>query len=684
MFKKTYLAAAISAITVGSMPVYAESEENVVKVDKLTVVGDKDNLKLMTLDQQPKVSKTGAKLADLPYSVAVINKEFMQETGAKSIQDALLYSSGIYSAAFGIDTRVDSAKIRGVDPLYYVDGLRSIYGFYNNVRPSTYALEQIEVMKGPSSVMFGQGSVGGIVNSVTKRPKEEEQGEIWLQGGSFGRKQVAADWTGALDQEGKFLFRMVGLARDSGTQVNHVDDDEVMISPALTWRPNKDTELTVMANYQERDGGITAQFLPTQGTLIDGPLGKVDPSTFVGEPDWDRYDRRQAALTTELKHNINDTWRVTAVARYVDAETNTREHWANIGVAPTDEGLIGRTVFSSDKSTQGLNWDLRFNGDLELGATEHKVLIGIDRQDVEIDEWNRGYSTNTAINLYAPTYGNIPADFALSDPAAVTTEQLGFYLADSIRWGNTIISLAARHDKVTTTTEGSAGIDNNATTGHVGLMYQFNSGISPYVSYSESFEPNNGTDGTGGLLDPTEGEQVEVGIKYLSPDNSTQITLAHFDIEQLNRVSNGATPGGLRQTGAEIDGWELEVRKQWDQLSVLFNYSNLDAVDGDGGVLPYLAETQASLWTNYKFSNGIRAGLGIRHTGENYGWGGSPEIDGVTLVDAMIGYEMGNWDFTADVKNLTDKTYVAWCRSAGTDCGFGEKLNATVNARYKF
>ncbi|OMH33661.1 TonB-dependent siderophore receptor [Motiliproteus sp. MSK22-1] len=686
MFRHSYMVACIASASLGTSIVQAAKSdtEKTLEVDKVTVIGNETEKKIPPLGAPATISKNGVAIEELPYSVSVVDESFIQQTGAKNIQDALLYTSGVYAGAFGIDTRVDSTKVRGVDPVKYVDGLRSHYGYYNNVRPNIYSLKQIEVMKGPSSVLFGQGSVGGIVNAVSKRPEEEESGEIWLQAGSFNRKQLAADWTGALDAEGKYLFRFIGLTRDSGTQVNHVDDDETVFNPSFSWRASDNTEMTFIYNYQKREGGITAQFLPTQGTLMTGPLGQLGPSTYIGEPGWDAYDRKQSALTTELKHRLNDTWSLAAVARYVDAETNTREHWANIGVAPDAEGNIGRTIHTNNKSTQGLNWDARLLGQFDVGVTSHRLLLGIDRQDIEIDDWNTFYGAGTPINAYQPVYGNVAAVSAAMDKPSVTTEQLGFYIADHINWGPVVLSMAARHDTVKTIQSGSADKKNRATTGHLGLMYQFNGGISPYASYSESFEANTGSDGQGGTLDPTEGEQVEFGIKYLSDDQSTAITLAHFDIEQLNRVTNGTTPGGLQQVGATIDGWELKARKNWDNLSVLFNYSAIDANDGNGGRLPYVAEHQTSVWGSYLLGNNWRAGLGVRRTGSNVGWGGSPAIASVTLVDAMVGYEVGNWDFTLDVKNLTDKTYISWCRSSGADCGYGEKLNATLNARYKF
>jgi len=663
----------------------AADADSPVQADKITVLGS-DSSPANPLEQVANVSKAGVTVEELPMSVSVIDKDFMQNTGAKNIQDALLYTAGAYAGAFGADTRGDWVKVRGVDPLMYLDGLRSLYGSYNNTRQNIFTLEQIEVMKGPASSLYGQSSVGGIINSVTKRPKEERQGEFWAQVGNNDRKQLATDWTGKVDEEGKLLVRLVGLARDSGTQVDHVDHDELLFTPSVTWRPNSDTQLTLLANLQKKEGGVTAQFLPTYGTLLPGPKGQVSPDTFIGEPDWDRYDREQKALTAELEHRLNDNWKLTAVARYVDGESETREHWVDIGAVPDADGNVTRTVYSVDRSFEALNVDARINGNFDLGVTQHRLVVGIDRQDANTDDSNYmyGYGQGGTINLYNPVYGNVPTSITTVDRPSSTLEQTGVYLSDHISFGNFIVSAGIRYDETSNQAQGSAAVESDATTRQLGLMYKFDNGLSPYFSFAEAFTPNTGDDGMGNVLKPTEGEQVEFGIKYLSADRNTAVTFARFDIEQQNRIATGTHPGGLRQIGAQIDGWELELQQRWQDLSLRLALTDMEAVDGSGTRLPYTAEQFASAWLDYNNGNGWRMGAGARYTGSNVGWGGAPEVDGITLYDAMVGYRTGPWDFSLDVKNLTDEEYVSWCRSPGTDCGYGEKMTVTANTRYYF
>jgi iron complex outermembrane receptor protein len=253
-----------------------------------------------------------------------------------------------------------------------------------------------------------------------------------------------------------------------------------------------------------------------------------------------------------------------------------------------------------------------------------------------------------------------------------------------------VVSTALRHDDATTTRIDIDGSESDATdkvtSGRLGLMYRFESGVSPYVSYSTAFVPNLGTGASTGLLDPTTGKQKEAGVKYLSPQNDLSINFAWFDIEQEKRVVTSVSqPQGVTQTGATVDGWELEVKKIWDRFELLANYTDISAKDDSTGYrLSALAETLASAWGKYSFENGIRTGLGVRYTSDNVGANGGPLVPSVTLVDAMVGYTYASWDFSVEGKNLSDKTYVSWCRYDGGDCGYGERRVITGNVRYKF
>jgi len=382
-----YLRALPSAIALASIfgtSTYAVAQEgstsSAVDLDTVQVTAESaGQFGYIEMEETPSVGKMNVPMNEQPFSMSVVDEEFIQDSGAQNIQEALLYTPGVNAGNYGFDTRIDSATVRGLEAGRYLDGLRQIYGSYNSVRSNVYALESVEVLRGPSSMLYGQADLGGVINGVSKLPEEELSGEVWAQYGSHNRKQLGFDFTGAADQEGKLLYRLVGLQRDSDTQVDHVEDDGYFIAPSLTWRPSDDTSITLLVNRQESDSQVSAQFLPQAGTLQPGSQGFIGSERFVGEPGWDRYDGEKTETTLFFDHQLNDNWAFAATARYTDSSTETREHWVDIPSVPDANGNVSRTIFTADAATQILNLDARMEGEFDLGATKHTMVVGLDR-----------------------------------------------------------------------------------------------------------------------------------------------------------------------------------------------------------------------------------------------------------------------------------------------------------------
>lgn len=204
-------------------------------------------------------TKTDTPLIETPQSISVITADQMEAQGATTLRQTTAYSAGVVSSYF--DSRVDTFNARGGTITQFLDGLLRSYGTYNTARPDPYTLERIELVRGPASMLYGQGSLGGVLNLVSKRPQFEERREIQLQVGSFERKQIAVDLSGPLDAAGQWAYRLVAIKRDSGSQVDHVDDDRLVLAPSLTWQPSAATSLTLQALYQrDRSGSLMSTF----------------------------------------------------------------------------------------------------------------------------------------------------------------------------------------------------------------------------------------------------------------------------------------------------------------------------------------------------------------------------------------------------------------------------------------
>lgn len=672
---------------------HAEEVESTLPEVAVVAAKQKKKDKFITQDSVTNVGKSPVSVQDMPQSITVVDVEQAREMGALNIQDALTYSAGVYAGNFGFDTRIDSMSVRGLTPSLFLDGLRSIYGFYNNTRTDIYTLERIEVLKGPSSSLFGQSDLGGIVNAVSKRPKEEASREINLQYGMYDRKQLGIDFTGAMSEDGQWLYRLVALKRDSGTQVDFVNDDAVVIMPSVTWRPSDKTSITLQYVHQEVDSVVSAQFLTARGTIQPAPRGRIPSNTFVGEPSWDRYDTKKDELSLFVDQAITSNIKLVANLRKTNSDSTTREHWTRVGVNPDANGNTQRTIFTSDRSTNVFSSDARLQGEFALGPTKHLVSLGWDYQDALWTERNVTNRTSAfGINVYDPVYGNV--DFAgLTNNQANNNRinQTGYYLSNHMEWGPWVVSGAIRNDNATNTllqwnkTIPDRESRNSATTGRLGVMYRFENGLSPYINYSEAFVPNLGLDGAGGILEATEGEQREAGFKYLAADGNTSAAFATFEIEQLNRVQQGAIPGGVEQVGAVTKGWEIEAKHRIGNLELMGNYTRMNAFNDTTKIrLPFVAESLGSAWAQYRINDHWRAGVGTRYIGDTIGGGGVPTVDSVTLFDAMLGFNNGAWDIRATVRNIADKEFISWCRGNNQDCGFGERQNAVLSANYNF
>lgn len=666
-----------------------DGNEDTVELSVFRV--EADQLDKEVADQLTTSRRLGDLTTTVPRSVVVVDRFRIEDRGAINIQDTLNYTPGITTGPYGFDSRLDATRVRGIDPLKFQDGFQSLFGFYNNTRADIYTLEQVEVVKGPASVLYGRGALGGIVNSVTKLPQAETRHELEVQYGSFDRAQIAGDFTGAIDADGTFLYRVVGVYRDSGTQVDHVSDDARVLTPSLTWAPRDGTRLTVLGNFQENHGGQSLQFLPNEGTLLPGQ--RIPVNTFIGEPGWDRYDTEQASYALFFEHELNDMFTVTANTRYTDGSSLYRAHWvAYDGADPliAADGTINRTIYDAPGSSEAFTSYGTLAARFDTGPINHHFTAGFDTQDVTIDNDNYyGWAAGGRINIYDPVYGNLAPVGDVTDYPATITNQVGFFAQERMTYENWTLALGLRYDDVRTHSLGNPtpNIDDDATTGDIGLIYQAPRGFTPYVSYAESFEPLGTAiafDGSVQQLDPKTGEQFEVGLRYQPVGTQTLFTFSAFNITEEERpLANGLF---VTQTNVETEGVEFEVDSRWRDFRFQGGYSYVDAKDGAGNHLVTVPDHQATGWVTYEPREGawqnLRTGVGVRYVGER--WDGTDTLSApaYTLLDFMVGYDFETVRLQLNVTNATDEYYVG--TTDGGRAFLGAARNIILSAKYRF
>ncbi len=524
--------------------------------------------------------KTDTPLREVPQSVSVVGAEQIRDQNAQSVQDALRYVPGVVADAYGFDSRNDGSFIRGTDPSEFLDGLRHNFNYYSfKYRIEPYFMERVEVLRGPSSVLYGQSAVGGLVNAVSKLPQDKQGGEIGVEYGTFDFKQVKFDTTGLVTSDGKWSYRLSGLARDAETQVDFVDDDRYALQPAITYRPTNDTSITVLGNFQKDQSGSSSQFLPIVGTLYPNSSGRTIPrDRFIGEPG-DHYDTDAASGTLMIDHRFDSTFKIHHTSRYADVHNDYASTYAMFWASPvyvpgSNEEEIYRSKFASVTDSQVFNQDTNLEAKFSTGPVSHKVLGGVDYANFQGKQATQSASNYTPFNVYNPVYGlpetlyAYPCDYSSGEAPVVEAptcysdqevSQTGLYIQDQIRIGNWIAVLGARKDWVENETGGSVQKDD-AMTYRAGLMYEFASGFTPYFSYAESFLPVVGTDAALNPFDPQQGRMYELGFKYQPAGANFTINSAIYDISESNRiVYDGNSPlyGTADRRG--VDPW-LRVR----------------------------------------------------------------------------------------------------------------------------
>lgn len=704
-------------------------------------------------------TKTDTPLKETPQSISVVGAEQMRDQGVQSLQESIRYVPGVVADGFGYDSRGDFSLIRGTEAAYYIDGLRNNYGYFVNAASiEPYALQRVEVLRGPSSMLYGQTPTGGIVNAVSKLPSAMPYNEISFEYGSFDFKQVKFDSTGTLTSDGKWLYRVAGLARDADTQVDYVENDRLMLAPSLTYRPTNDTSITILGNFRDDHTGSTQQFLPYIGTLVPNVDGKfVDRNTFIGEPT-DYFDTKQEAVSLFFDHKLADGLKLHHASRYTHTENAYESSYAAIltpfrlsylGLSPAtapfldaDQTLVARAHTLQFTETRIFNTDTNVTAEIATGPVGHKITGGFDYMRYASGALASGtlvdnviYYGQPAFNIYNPTYGQSTSLLALGSgfvpandvPLYATPDEVqsqsGLYLQDQIKWGNWRAILGVRQDWLTIESEGDPDKKDSATTGRAALMYAFDFGLTPYVSYSTSFTPMAGTSVGDNIYTsvanqhaagPVEGEQIEVGFKYQPTGLPFALNAALYDLADKNRVvSPDVLVASVQGSDISVRGFEIEAMgKITNEFKIIASYSYSEAtydkypeVDPlHPGLAAYMVGKQvewipkhlASFWGIYSFNDPVLRGLslggGVRYVGPTESSGidiaSGTELyiktPSFTLFDAMVAYETDDWRWQLNAQNLEDKYYVTTCSAFRGDCGVGQARTIISSFTYKF
>jgi iron complex outermembrane receptor protein len=672
-------------------------------------------------------TKTDTPILQTPQSVNVITADQIREFGSQSVQQILRYSPGVSSETRGVMTGIDFFYARGFAMDQYLNGLRTLSGGNSFPQPDAYLLESVEVLRGPASILYGQASPGGIVNLVTKQAGADPVNEVQIQAGNYDRIQggvdLSGDLSGDLDSDGTLSGRIVALAKNADTQVDFAKERRYAVAPSLTWRPNADTKLTLTAIYQDDPHVGYYNWIPAYGTVLPNINGgKLPTSLYTGEPSFDRFSEKTLLLGYSFEHRFNDVFTVRQNFRYANASSTFDNTY--VSFLDTDQRTLYRYAWAVNEHTANVDVDTQLLAKFALGALDNTVLAGFDYQNLRYGQ-KLGYDFDPLdvppLDIYAPVYGAAIPKPPVASNDVQHNDQFGVYAQDQIAWGNLRVLLGGRQDWVTSsdtqyidpfTGLPAAGVktknpDQHAFTGRAGIVYLFDMGLAPYASYTESFQPQTGTDFAGKPFVPTRGRQYEAGVKYQIPGTQSLFTVAWYDLEQQNVLTTDfAHPGEELQVGA-IRSRGFDVWGQFaltDDLDAIASYSHVNQKVTAGSVSfgPPLGahpsnvpEDQATLWADYRLralgADGLGVGAGLRYMGRSWGDDNNTfRVSSHTVFDATIHYDFGDgagaWSgvrLALNATNVFDDKYVAGC--GGYDyCayGFRRTVLATIAKRF--
>ncbi|ENJ4236676.1 ferrichrome porin FhuA [Escherichia coli] len=683
-------------------------------------------------------TKTDTPIQKVPQSISVVTAEEMALHQPKSVKEALSYTPGVAVGTRGASNTYDYLIIRGFaadgqSQNNYLNGLKMQGNFYNDAVIDPYMLERAEIMRGPVSVLYGKSSPGGLLNMVSKRPTTEPLKEVQFKAGTDSLFQTGFDFSDALDDDGVYSYRLTGLARSANAQQKGSEEQRYAIAPAFTWRPDDKTNFTFLSYFQNEPETGYYGWLPKEGTVEPLPNGKRLPTDFNEGAKNNTYSRNEKMIGYSFDHEFNDTFTVRQNLRFAQNKVSQKSVYGygmcsdplytkdqealkaspclSIPQSQWGHTLTRQYVIDNEK-LENFSVDTQLQSKFATGSMGHTLLTGVDfmRMRNDIDSWF-GYAGSVAPS---DIYNLDRSDFdfgAHPNPSGpyrvlLKQKQTGLYVQDQAQWDKVLVTLGGRYDWADQSSfnrdyGNKSERDDKEFTWRGGVNYLFDNGVTPYFSYSESFEPASQTDANGDLFAPSKGKQYEVGVKYVPEDRPIVVTGALYQLTKTNNLM--ADPNGslFSVEGGEIRarGVELEAKAALSaSVNVVGSYTYTDAeyttdTTYKGNTPAQVPKHMASLWADYTFFDGPLSGLtlgtGGRYTGSSYGDpANSFKVGSYTVVDALVRYDlarvgMAGSNVALHVNNLFDREYVASCFNT-YGCFWGAERQVVATATFRF
>ncbi|MGI3091704.1 TonB-dependent siderophore receptor [Vibrio diabolicus] len=705
-FHRSAVAVVVSALIAG----HASATESTSQHETITVLGE---------TYRNTATKTVLEPEETPQAITVITKDDMDLRGVNSVSEALRYAPGVNTELRGgAVSRLDLFNIRGfINYTNFYDGLPLLYNGWNlQPQVDSVALEQIEVFKGPTSVLYGNIPPGGMVNIIAKAPQSTPSHSVSISTGTNSLKELTFDTTGQIG-DSNVDYRIIGLAKQRDGQADTSEDERYVLAPSFNWQATESTLVNVNVYYQNDPSAGIYTTVPASGSVIDNPLGSMSPSTYLGDEDWNTYEREVLMMGYKVQHDFNNNWQFLQNARYMTADAY-QENTYN-GALEADNRTVGRNAYLTDEKSKSFVIDNQLSGYVKTGDFEHNLLFGLDYQYLDSDVKYKdtlGYSLTQ--DIFNPDHNSIDRNalnFQYKQNLDIKTKQIGVYFQDQVRYDQLVMIAGLRWDKYDSNTDAVSDylgtvsnskeeLDDTNVSFRVGGLYELDFGLSPYLTYSESFEPIAGADATGKAFEPSTGHQWELGFKYVPLSGDISGNLAFFHITKKNAIlTDPNNPYAPNYQAGEVVSQGIELEAKWQataqaDFTLGYTYTDMEITEDsyynqEGKTPVWVPEQTASLWANYFFEgnlSGLRTSAGVRYVGEaQIDAQNSEKVPDYTLFDLAASYDfstvsesMKGASVTLSASNLFDKEYYS-CYDKN-NCWFGAERSIEAKLEYNF
>jgi iron complex outermembrane recepter protein len=657
---------------------------------ELVVTGERDGYNVPNAST---ATRTDTPLRDIPQSIQVVPQEVLRDRKVRNLTEAVETVSGVGDGGTFLGVPGGRRIIRGFGQGFQGSGATFRDGapdadFY--IPTSIGTIEQVEVLKGPASVLFGSLEPGGVVNTITRKPLSEPYYNLGFEVGNYGYFQPSLDLSVPLDTNKTLLYRFIAGYQTSETIQPFINENLTTIAPSITWKLGDKTSLNL---YYEYVHFFSDNLRTSYPRLSDGSLLPRD--FYVGYPSLDLFDITAQRFGYKLEHKFNDNWQLrnnlsVSLSDFIDERSYA------IGVV--DDRFVEIESYAYEYTRNFYFGQIDLVGKFKTGSISHQLLVGFDinRYVEDITLFSNNDPSLPLLDIRNPNY-DIPKPVPVADYKGTDTIQsYGVYLQDQINFNDNLkMLIGGRYDWSSYENEiADFGLSGNtvddpvqrdgAFSPRIGLVYQPSQAVSLYASYSSSFKPSPGFNPDGRFFEPTRGMQYEVGVKTDFLNGRLSTTLAAYHLTKTNVTTEDPNnprfsiqTGEQRSQGIELDiageilpGWKVIVSYAYTDAEV-----TKDNTTPVGNKLPGVAENQASLWTTYEIQKGdlkgLGFGLGLFYVGERQGnLANSFQLDSYFRTDAALFYRRDGFNAAINVRNLFDVDYASYAfRASGVQRG---------------